>query len=82
MGQEAKIDARLKTRFSKICLATIGMGFVIYATQYILWDSFQMVGIRYLALLALITAGAVSYGVVLLATGGLQKSDIRQFLRK
>ena len=80
MGQEALIDARLKAKIPKICISAIGMGVAIYAAQYALWDSFQITGIRYFALLVLVGVGAISYGGFMISLGGRFKNRIASVL--
>ncbi|GLQ35006.1 putative lipid II flippase MurJ [Amylibacter marinus] len=82
MGLAGALDARIRARLPRILISSIAMGGVIFAVQYLLWDALNADGIRYIALLGLICAGAVSYGAVLLLSGGIQKSDLRGFIRR
>ncbi|MBO9411510.1 MULTISPECIES: murein biosynthesis integral membrane protein MurJ [unclassified Ruegeria] len=61
MGEEARFDDRFKRRAWRIVAASAGMGAMLYAALYLFGWAFDLAGWRYLALLGLITAAAVTY---------------------
>ncbi|MFT4012902.1 MAG: murein biosynthesis integral membrane protein MurJ [Paracoccus sp. (in: a-proteobacteria)] len=76
-GEAAEFDGRLRHRLPRILAASAVMGVALWAVMLALGDSLYQPGTRYLALLALVIAGAVCYGAALVAMGGLRLADLR-----
>jgi putative peptidoglycan lipid II flippase len=81
-GQEAQFDTRLKTRLWRIAAASTAMGTVLYVSQTIAGQSFQIAGWRYLALIGLVLSGLMSYGVFGQALGAFKLAEYRAALRR
>ncbi|MTH35577.1 murein biosynthesis integral membrane protein MurJ [Paracoccus limosus] len=76
-GEAAEFDDRLRHRLPRIVAASLVMGGALWVAMLVLGDSLYQPGTRYLALLALVMAGALSYGAALVALGGFRLSDLR-----
>ena len=82
MGAEAQFDARLNKRLTRIILAAVAMGIVLYFTMIWLEPMFAARGLRFAALGLLIGAGVLTYGVIGTATGAFRMSDLKALRRK
>lgn len=82
MGDEARLDARMRQRLPRIILAALGMGVVLWLAALLLGPALSSPGWRYSALAALVAAGILSYGGIGLAIGALRLSDLRQLRRQ
>lgn len=76
-GEAATLDDRLRHRLPRIVAASLLMGLVLWGAMQALGEALYQPGTRYLALLALVTVGALAYGVALVALGGFRLSDLR-----
>ncbi len=61
MGDVARFDARFHGRIWRIIAASLGMGAVLWGAMVVMTPFFALAGWRYLALLALIMIGMISY---------------------
>jgi len=82
LGPDAAMDARLKTKFPKIVLASVVMGAALVGAQYILTPWLYGSGLRYAALGALVAIGAVVYAAVIIGTGAFRPSELKAMLRR
>jgi putative peptidoglycan lipid II flippase len=82
MGEAATLDARLTRRTLRIGAAALLMGAVIYGGQLLLADLLFGGRERYLALLALIGLGIVSYFGTGRLIGALSLGEIRAAVRR
>jgi putative peptidoglycan lipid II flippase len=82
MGDASKFDARFKTRLVRIILAALGMGVVLFASATLLAPYLAMATIRYLALLALVLIGMISYFSLGHLLGAFKLSELKRNLRR
>lgn len=82
MGDEARIDDRLRRRLPRILGASVVMAAVLWAAAWGLQGPLSTPGWRYPALIALITAGMVSYGGAVLAFRAYRLADLRAAMRR
>ena len=82
MGEAAQIDARLTRRVLRIVGAAFLMGAIIYAGQLLMEDQLFGGRERYLALLALVGLGIVSYFGIGRLIGALSLAEIRAAVRR
>jgi len=82
MGPEAHWDARLKNRFPRILAASLIMGAVLWAASWALTPLLAQSGWRYLALLALVVTGMVSYFGAGALIGAFRLSDFANLRRR
>lgn len=76
-GEAAEFDDRLRHRLPRIVAASLVMGVALWAAMQGLGNALYTPGTRYLALLGLVTAGSLSYGIALVVLGGFKLSDLR-----
>ncbi|MFZ5962310.1 murein biosynthesis integral membrane protein MurJ [Thalassococcus sp. BH17M4-6] len=81
-GEVARFDARFRRRAWRICLASVIMGVVMWGTLVLLGPLFAVTGLRYLALLALLVVGTISYGLAGQSIGAFRLSEFRNALRR
>ena len=81
-GDVARFDAQFHRRLWRIALASGVMGAVLWGAGVALGPLLALGGWRWLALLALIGAGALSYGVAGQALGAFRLAEIRGRLRR
>lgn len=81
-GQVAKFDTRLRKRLWRICLASAAMGGALWVTWVILVPWFGLPGWRYLALLILLTLGAVVYFAFGRLIGAYVPSELKAAARR
>lgn len=82
MGPEAATDARFRNRTLRISAASAAMGAVLWATAWALGPLLAAGGLRYIALLILITVGIVSYFGIGALIGAFRLSDFKQAMRR
>ena len=81
-GQEARFDARFKTRLWRIVAASAAMGGVLFVGQTMAGQSFYIAGWRYLALIGLVLVGLVSYAGFGRAMGAFTFAEYHAALRR
>ncbi|WP_111732421.1 murein biosynthesis integral membrane protein MurJ [Roseovarius amoyensis] len=81
-GEVARFDDRFRRRAWRICAASLVMGAVLWGASALLTPLFGYGGWRWLALLALIGSGVVSYALVGQAIGAFRLSEFRNALRR
>ncbi len=81
MGDAAKFDARFKTRLIRIVLAALGMGLILIITATVMKPFFAIATVRYVALLALVAIGIISYFGLGHLLGAFKLSEFRRNLR-
>lgn len=82
MGGEARFDARFRHRVPRIAMASAVMGAVLWLAVYFAAPAFDLPGWRYLALLALVALGLVSYALAGQISGAFHFREFRQALRR
>jgi len=82
MGDEARFDARFRSRLPRILIASLIMGATLWATEIALGPALGTPGWRYAALAALCAAGIASYALAALALGAMRLSDLKAALRR
>ncbi|WP_264212433.1 murein biosynthesis integral membrane protein MurJ [Leisingera thetidis] len=82
MGDEARFDARFRTRAWRILAAAALMGGVLYAVSAAAGWLFQLDYWRYLALLGLVALGCVVYFAAGQALGAFRLSEFRSALSR
>lgn len=82
MGHEARLDTRFAARWWRIALASAVMGWVLFASQWLLSDLLNTQGWRFAALGILIATGMVTYAIAGLACGAFKPSDFKTALRR
>ncbi|WP_299771713.1 murein biosynthesis integral membrane protein MurJ [uncultured Tateyamaria sp.] len=82
MGDVVRVDTRYRQRLPRIIIASLVMGIVLGVFASLLKPALGTDGVRYIALLGLITMGAGSYFGVAHAIGALKLSDIRGAVRR
>jgi putative peptidoglycan lipid II flippase len=83
LGEAVRLDARARRRLPRIMLAGVIMGALVFGAM-ILLNPFFAPGsmVRYLALLALVLVGAVSYFGAAQALGAISFGDLKANLRR
>ena len=81
-GEAAAFDDRLRHRLPRIVAASAVMGVALWGVMAGLGDLLYRPGMRYPALVALVLAGMLSYGVALVAMGGFSLSELRAGFRR
>ena len=82
MTDEARFDARFKTRLPRIALASALMGAVLYGAAWALEGALSLHLWRFAALFALCLTGIVAYFGAGLALGAFRLSDLRDLRRR
>ena len=82
MGEAADFDARFTSRLPSIIAASVAMGAVLAALAYVMAPLFAIPTWRYLALLALIIAGAVSYFSIGQVIGAFRLAEFRRAMKR
>ncbi len=82
MGAAAEPDARLRARLWRIVAAALLMGLCLWLAALVLGPALGLDRIRYLALLALVLVGAVSYFGFGTLLGAFRLADFRSALRR
>jgi putative peptidoglycan lipid II flippase len=81
-GEVVRFDAQFHRRLWRIVLASAVMGAVLWGAWLLLGPVLALGGWRWLALLALIGAGAASYGIVGQVLGAFSMAEIRRQMRR
>ena len=82
MGAAARFDQRLRKRLPRTVLASVLMGAVLWVAMLALGPLLGLAGIRYVALIALIALGIVSFFLCAHIFGALRFAELRQALRR
>ena len=82
MGDAAKFDARFRKRIWRIVGASVAMGVILLLAGMILSPVFDMASWRYLALLALIATGVISYFGIGQLIGAFRLGEFRSAMRR
>ena len=82
MGDAAAFDDRFKDRLWRICVAALAMGGVLWVVANVMDPLFAAGAVRYLALLALVVIGMVSYFGIGHLIGAFRLAEFRQSLRR
>jgi len=82
MGPAAQIDARLRNRAPRIFGASLAMGTVLWGTAQIMTPYLAIDGLRYLALLALVVVGIISYFGIGTLIGAFRLADFKANMRR
>ena len=82
MGTASQFDDRFWHRLQRIIAASLGMGAVLFAAQWLLGGWLAVAGLRYLALLILVTTGIVSYFGIGQFIGAFKLGEFRAALRR
>ncbi len=82
MGAETLFDDRFRHRLPRICIASGIMGGVLWSVAWVGADALNTPGLRYLALLTLIAAGAVSYFGAGQIIGAFRLAEFKAALRR
>jgi putative peptidoglycan lipid II flippase len=77
MGDEARLDARSKSRLPRIALASLSMGAALWGASWGMGGLLADAVWRYAALAGLIAIGIVSYFGIGAAIGAFKLSDFR-----
>jgi len=81
-GISGRMDDRLRRVLPKIIIASLLMGAVVWGISIGMHDLLITPTIRYAALAALIGAGVIVYGALIIGLGAMSVSDIKQGLRR
>ena len=82
MGDAAKFDPRFKARLPRIIAAALGMGAILMVSSITMTPFFGTPFIRYLALVALVMIGIISYFGLGHVLGAFKLSDFKRNLRR
>lgn len=82
MGHVARFDTRLRQRLFRICLASAGMGTVLWAFSAAMLPFLGMPGIRYIALTALVAVGMIAYALLGQVLGAFRLSEFKRAMRR
>ncbi|MGB0440055.1 MAG: murein biosynthesis integral membrane protein MurJ, partial [Paracoccaceae bacterium] len=82
LGDEARFDGRFWARLGRISLASVAMGAVLWGAVALAPLVYALPGWRYLALLALILSGMITYALAGQITGAFSLTDLRAILRR
>jgi len=81
-GDAARLDAKLRAKSWRIVLASLMMGAAIWMTATVLGPQLQAPGSRVLALIVVLVAGIVSYGIAGCMAGAFTFSELRRLIRR
>ncbi len=81
-GDVARFDARFKRRIWRITLAALAMGAVLWGTVVAIGPALAAPGWRYLALLALIFVGIISYFLIGRLLGAFYPQELKAAFRR
>lgn len=82
MGDVARFDAQLRRRIWRICVASFGMGAVLWSASAFLSPFLGMPGWRYLALAVLVSIGMVTYFLLAHMTGAMRLGELKSAMRR
>lgn len=82
MGDVARFDKQLKKRIWRICLASAGMGAILWTLTASMSSFLGMPGWRYLALAVLVSVGMASYFVLAHLFRAIRISELKGAMRR
>ena len=82
LGPEARFALGFGPRGFKITLASVGMGAVLWVAALLMTPGLNTAGLRYIALLALVSIGMASYALMGQLLGAYRQSEFRDALRR
>jgi putative peptidoglycan lipid II flippase len=82
MGDVARFDAQLRKRLWRITVASVVMGGVLMVAHIALASALGMAGVRYIALIALISIGIAAYFVTGHLIGAFQMSEFKKAVKR
>ena len=82
LGDVARFDDRFRRRIWRVCVASVIMGLVLWASMLLIGPLLGMAGLRYIALVLLIIIGAVSYFATGQAIGAFRLSEFKNAMRR
>ncbi len=82
MGEVARFDDRFRKRIWRIILASAVMGVCLWAVSLALSGALGAAGLRYIALLVLVAAGAISYFGTGHLIGAFKLSDFKRAAKR
>jgi putative peptidoglycan lipid II flippase len=82
MGDVARFDAQLRKRFWRISAAAVVMGGVLMVTNVALASALGMAGVRYIALIGLISVGFITYCASGHLMGAFQISEFKKAVKR
>ncbi|MFA8387049.1 MAG: murein biosynthesis integral membrane protein MurJ [Pelagibaca sp.] len=82
LGDVARFDDRFRRRIWRVCFASVLMGVVLWGGTLLLGPFLGMAGIRFIALVALIALGMVSYALIGQAIGAFSLREFRDAFRR
>ncbi|ETX15179.1 virulence factor MviN [Roseivivax halodurans JCM 10272] len=82
LGPVARFDTRFRTRVWRVAAASTVMGVALWGTMIALDPLLERGGVRYVALIVLITIGVVIYAAVGHAIGAFRLSEFRDAFRR
>ncbi|MGB7317217.1 MAG: murein biosynthesis integral membrane protein MurJ [Planktotalea sp.] len=82
MGDVARFDAQLRRRIWRICLASAGMGALLWSASASMSTFLGMDGWRYLALTILVSVGMLTYFILAHVLGAIRMSELKSAMRR
>ena len=82
MGEAATFDDRFKSRFWRICLASVMMGVVLWVAAVVLTPALGLPLWRYLALFVLIGIGMAAYFISGQMIGAFKLSEFKRAMKR
>lgn len=82
MGDEARFDARFRSRLPRILIASAIMGAALVGGELLLSPAIGTPGWRYAALATLVGIGILTYALAALALGAMRPADLKAALRR
>jgi putative peptidoglycan lipid II flippase len=82
MGDVARFDAQLRKRLWRITAASVVMGGVLMVAHVALASALGMAGVRYIALIALISIGIIAYFASGLLMGAFEISEFKKAVKR
>ena len=82
LGDVARFDAQFRRRIWRVCLASAAMGLALWASLLVLGPFLAMAGVRFIALLALIAIGMISYALIGQLIGAFSLREFRNAFRR
>ncbi len=82
MGDVARFDTQLKRRIWRICLASAGMGALLWSASASMSTFLGMEGWRYLALAILVSFGIIAYFILAHLIGAIRLSELKGAMRR
>ena len=82
MGDVARFDAQLRKRLWRITAASVVMGGVLMVAHVALASALGMAGVRYIALITLISIGIIAYFASGLLMGAFEISEFKKSVKR